>query len=255
MDVTYILVGFVVGLLVGLTGVGGGSVMTPILIYGYGITPALAVGTDLALSAVTKVGATVAHARRSNVEWKAVSLLALGSLPSAALVILWFSHLIESGKNYQHIITTTLGITLILTALSLLLKRRLVRVAGIATVSGARRNACAMVITGTVVGGLVAITATGAGALGVVALLWLYPLLTMRRVVGTDLAHATLLTMVAGLGHAHLGTVDYALLVQLGIGTVPGIYLGTHLTTIFPERFMQPLLACTLLAAGVRFVY
>lgn len=254
MDLSYSVVGFLVGLLVGLTGVGGGAIMTPILIYGYGVSPAIAVGTDLLVAAITKLGASVTHARRGNIEWRTVAWLAAGSLPAAALVILFFGRLADTGKSYDSVITSLLGATLVLSALSLLFKQRLFS-AGHAPNRTSSRSAVATVLTGLVIGALVAATSVGAGALGAAALLFLCPLLGTARIVGTDLAHASLLAAVAGLGHAHLGTVDYGLLAQLLLGSLPGTYLGTLLGARLPERLMQRLLGCTLLTVGLRSIF
>lgn len=252
MDPLLIAAGLIVGVLVGLTGVGGGSLMTPTLIFGFGVPAPVAVGTDLVFAAITKSGATLAHARRATVEWRTVARLAAGSLPAAALMLYWLDALRAAHIDIAAIITPLLGIALIATATALLFKQQLLR----ATQRGQvlRYPAVATITTGAVLGIFVSLTSVGAGALGVAALLLLYPHLAARRIVGSDIAHATLLAAVAGAGHWHGGTVDVALLLPLLAGSLPGIWLGTRLCTHCPEHLAQRILAAALFVAGARFV-
>ncbi len=260
MDISFILSGFGVGLLVGLTGVGGGALMTPLLIFGFGIAPAVAVGTDLVFAAITKANGVWVHARQRTVDWRIVRRLASGSLPAALVTLLVLGQVDAHTEQAEGFMTTTLGLALILTAAALLW-----RLWGASAVPrddtsqagrgrSEKRRALATVVTGAVLGVLVTLTSVGAGAVGAAVLLWLYPRLSAARVVGTDLAHAVPLTALAGLGHWQLGTVDLALLVALLAGSLPGIYVGSRMSAVFPERWLRPVLATLLLAIGVRLV-
>ncbi|MEE9552549.1 MAG: sulfite exporter TauE/SafE family protein [Gammaproteobacteria bacterium] len=257
MDIAYSIAGFVVGFIIGLTGVGGGSLMTPILVLMFGITPVVAVGTDLLYAAITKCGGIFVHHKRGTIEWKIVGLLSLGSLPAATLSIFVLKHLGETGVNYEHLITTFLSIALILTSLVLLFKGRLQsfsqneRFGSVRAMH--RRLRKPMTITaGALIGVLVTFSSVGAGALGAAILFFLYPRIRAISIVGTDLAHAIPITAIAGLGHLHLGTVNIALLISLLIGSLPGIYFGSHLGTRLPEKIMRPALASMLLVIGIR---
>lgn len=257
MDVVYIISGFAVGALVGLTGVGGGALMTPLLIFGFGIAPAVAIGTDLMFAAITKANGVWTHARLGSVEWPVVRRLLLGSLPMALLTLFALRYVDVHTEFAQQVMTTTLGIALIVSAVALLFRRRLAQ--GSVVTNGLQDKASnktrvATVLTGAVLGVLVTLTSVGAGALGAAALFWLYPRLKAVRVVGTDLAHAVPLTAVAGIGHWQLGTVDWVLLGSLLIGSLPGIYLGSRLSVRVPEVWLRTVLAGLLLLIGVRLV-
>jgi len=256
MDVFFIISGFGVGVLVGLTGVGGGALMTPLLIFGFGIAPAIAVGTDLMFAAITKANGVWVHARQSSVDWRIVRWLLLGSLPSALLTLLALRQVDLNTGAAQDLMTTTLGLALIVSAGALILRRRLAQGdgAGLAHDETGRKTQIATVLTGAVLGALVTLTSVGAGALGAAVLFWLYPRMKAVRVVGTDLAHAVPLATVAGLGHWQLGTVDWVLLGSLLIGSLPGIYLGSRLSARVPEVWLRSVLASLLLVIGVRLV-
>jgi uncharacterized protein len=257
MDWLYTISGFAVGFIVGLTGVGGGSLMTPLLVLVFGIVPATAVGTDLLYAAITKLGGVWVHGRRSNVDWKIVGLLASGSLP-ASLVTVWAlkKYALETA-GFNSLITTTLGFALILTALVLIFREQLQnfvkRHAG--ELWHERHPLPATIATGLLLGVLVTISSVGAGALGVAALTFLYPRLPAVKIVGTDIAHAVPLTAVAGLGHMSLGTVDLMLLASLILGSLPGIYLGSHLSVKIPEPVLRQILASMLVLIGGRLVW
>lgn len=253
MDFAYPVAGFIVGIIVGLTGVGGGALMTPFLVL-YGVPPATAVGTDLLYAAVTKSGAVWLHNRNRTVQWHIVGLLALGSLPAAAASILMLSRL---GGGQDALITKTLGISLVLTSLALLFKERLRRF-GVKKWPAARRAlrhhpGTLTVLAGALLGTLVTLSSVGAGALGTAALLVLYRRLPAVSVVGTDLAHALPLALLAGLGHLQLGTVDFALLGSLLLGSLPGIALGTQAGVNLPEPVLRRALATLLLVVGAGF--
>lgn len=267
MNIMYSVSGFAVGMLVGVTGVGGGSLMTPLLVFLFGFKPAVAVGTDLVYAALTKsVGVAVHHGKHRSVDWRIVRLLAAGSLPSAAVTLYVLKNLMAVGKEITGTITFTLGIALLLTAFSLIVRTILMRKAAKERVTEEETGSlsCARfsprweipttILTGVVLGVLVTLSSVGAGALGTVVLLFLYPRLQTLKIVGTDLAHAIPLTLVAGIGHVSLGNFDLDLLTSLLIGSVPGIWIGSHLSARIPERYLRPVLASILLLIGFKFV-
>src|ERR1700742_394427 len=249
----YIASGFGVGLLVGLTGVGGGSLMTPLLILLFGIHPATAVGTDLLYAAATKTGGSLVHGLARSIHWPAVFRLASGSIPASVvtLVVLWQLDL-NSG-NARSLINVVLCFALILTATSLIFRKtlheafreRLERLSE-------RTIARTTVVVGIVLGVLVSISSVGAGAIGVTALLLLYPRLPMARIVGSDIAHAVPLTLVAGIGHWAMGSIDWQLMGVLLTGSLPGIVIGSYLATRVPETGLRLLLATTLLLVATK---
>jgi uncharacterized membrane protein YfcA len=250
------LSGFAVGLLVGLTGVGGGSLMTPLLVLLFGFKPATAVGTDLLYAAITKAGGSWVHQRHGNIDWAITGRLALGSVPAAGLTLLVLAQLGVQGHAATGLISVVLGIALLLTAASLFFRLRLLDLARRRPASAdfQKRAPALTVLVGAMLGALVTISSVGAGALGVTALTFLYPNLATRRVVGSDIAHAVPLTFVAGLGHWWLGTVDVVLLVSLLIGSLPGIALGANFAARVPERALRSLLASVLLLVGGKLI-
>ncbi|WFP49344.1 sulfite exporter TauE/SafE family protein [Methylomonas sp. EFPC3] len=267
MNLMYTLSGFAVGLLVGITGVGGGSLMTPLLVFLFGFKPAVAVGTDLLYASITKTaGVFVHHGKHGSVDWKIVGWLGLGSLPFAGATLYVLKNLMAVGKETTGAITFTLGVALLLTACALLVRSLLLRKAAKQQIDddhstqensgrfSPRWEKIATVLTGAVLGVLVTLSSVGAGALGTVALLFLYPRMSTLKVVGTDLAHAIPLTAVAGLGHLSLGNFDLDLLISLLLGSVPGIWIGSHLSAKIPEHVLRPVLATLLLVIGTKFV-
>ena len=259
-ELAFVIAGFSVGLIVGLTGVGGGSLMTPILIFFFGIKPYMAVGTDLLFAAVTKAGGTVNLARQRLVPWRVVGQLCSGSIP-ASLATLWVLHnLGTTSSQVQHIMTNTLGVALLLTAAATLYKAARGKVLPRTLPAGELENATRArhwtlpVLFGAVIGTLVTLTSVGAGAIGVTVLLILFPLLPLPRIVAADIAYAVPLTLVAGLGHASLGSVDWALLAKLLAGSLPGIWLGTRLMRHTPERVVRSLLSLLLAYAGTKLI-
>jgi uncharacterized membrane protein YfcA len=251
------LSGFAVGLLVGLTGVGGGSLMTPLLILLFGFKPATAVGTDLLYAALTKSGGSWVHHRRGNIDWAVTGRLALGSVPAAGLTLLLLARSGVQGHGGTELISLGLGFALLLTSASLIFRQRLLDFARqrSANADFSHRHVAGLTVAvGAIVGALVTISSVGAGALGVTALTLLYPNLATRRIVGSDIAHAVPLTLVAGLGHWWLGTVDVVLLVSLLIGSLPGIALGAHFAAKVPERTLRALLASVLLLIGGKLI-
>ncbi|MDP1614141.1 MAG: sulfite exporter TauE/SafE family protein [Sulfuritalea sp.] len=249
--------GFAVGLLVGLTGVGGGSLMTPLLVLLFGFKPATAVGTDLLYAAITKSGGSWVHHRHDNIDWAITRRLALGSVPAAGMTLLLLAQLGVQGHGATNLISVVLGVALLLTAASLFFRQRLLDLAKrrSASADSQAHTATLTILVGAIVGALVTISSVGAGALGVTALSFLYPNLATRRIVGSDIAHAVPLTLVAGLGHWWLGTVDVVLLVSLLIGSLPGIALGAHFAAKVPELALRGLLASVLLLVGGKLIF
>jgi uncharacterized protein len=254
MDPIAILSGFAVGAIVGMTGVGGGSLMTPLLIGVFKLHPALAIGTDLWFAALTKTGGAVAHARHGHVDWRITRLLLAGSLP-AALATIALMHYTGITKGWASALTFSLGIALLLTAVVVAFKKTWQSVGlKLERWLPESRKAPLTIASGVVLGALVTLSSIGASALGATLILLLYPRLAAHRLVGTDIAHAVPLTLVAGIGHATLGHVDWALLAALLVGSLPGIWIGAQLTRRMPEGLVRGLLCVSLVTAGVKVI-
>jgi uncharacterized membrane protein YfcA len=250
----YVLSGFLIGFLVGQTGVGGGSLMTPLLVLLFGVHPATAVGTDLLYAAATKTLGTVVHGLNRTIDWRVVLRLASGSTPATVITLLVMSQT-RLTHNEDGVIATILGVMLLLTAASLVLRGRFLRVAGPWLEGIApRRTTGLTVILGATLGILVTISSVGAGALGVTVLLLLYPRAPMALIVGSDIAHAVPLTLIAGVGHWWLGSVNWPMLASLLCGSLPGIALGSHVAARMPERILRAALAAILTLVGTRLV-
>ncbi len=251
MDFLAVFSGFVVGAIVGVTGVGGGSLMTPLLMSVFKLNPAVAIGTDLWFAAITKSGGAWAHHRHGHVDYRITGLLLLGSLP-ATLVMIALMHFTGITQGWAASLTVALGVALLLTAVAVAYRQ-------VWTVLGlrlerwlpTRRRAALTVAAGALLGVLVSLSSIGAGAIGATLILLLYPRLPAHRIVGTDIAHAVPLTLVAGIGHATLGHVDWVLLV----GSLPGIWLGAQLTKALPERLVRAFLSLALVAAGLKVLH
>ena len=259
-DLAFVFAGFFVGVIVGLTGVGGGSLMTPILIFFFGVKPYLAVGTDLLFAAFTKLGGTIKLARSRHVDWPVVLNLSAGSIP-AALITLYVLHTLgPASAAVQSMMTSTLGFALLLTAAATLYKALRGEASPISISAGQEKAASRPrhwslpLIFGALIGTLVTLTSVGAGAIGVTVLMLLYPLLPLPRIVAADIAYAVPLTLVAGMGHASLGSVDWHLLATLLAGSIPGIWVGTHFMSKTPERIIRSLLSLLLAYAGVKLI-
>src|SRR5690349_20798670 len=252
----YTLSGFGVGMLVGMTGVGGGSLMTPLLILLFGIHPATAVGTDLLYAAATKTGGTLVHGLNGTVNWRVVGRLAAGSVPMTVVTLLGLSLLELKGAAAGGLITTVLAVALLATAAVLIFRRRILEfyLAKIGELD-ARRTAALTIVTGGVLGVLVSISSVGAGALGATALILLYPRLPMARIVGSDIAHAVPLTLIAGIGHWMIGTIDWHIFGSLLAGSLPGIILGSYIAIRVPESALRLLLAVTLILVAGNLLY
>lgn len=255
MDITAVLSGFGVGAIVGMTGVGGGSLMTPLLLSVFGLHPATAIGTDLWFAALTKATGAVSHHDAGHVDWRLTRLLLLGSLP-AAIATMTVMQLSGLTRHWAGALTASLGIALLLTALVVAYRR--------AWHAAARhlerhlpeaRKPALTVVCGVLLGVLVSLTSIGAGAIGATLIMLLYPRLAPHHIVGTDIAHAVPLTLVAGIGHAWLGHVDWPLLAALLVGSLPGIWLGARLTRRMPESLVRALLCVSLVTAGLKVIH
>jgi uncharacterized membrane protein YfcA len=247
IDPLYVASGFGVGLLVGMTGVGGGSLMTPLLILLFGIHPSTAVGTDLLYAAATKTGGSLVHGVARSIHWPAVIRLASGSLPASVVTLLVLWQLDLNGEAARSLVNLVLCFALILTATSLIFRKTIMeRYRQRMERLDASTTNRATVVVGVALGVLVSISSVGAGAVGVTALLLLYPRLPMARIVGSDIAHAVPLTLVAGIGHWALGSVDWALMGVLLIGSLPGIVIGSYCAVRVPETVLRLLLATVL---------
>lgn len=256
IDLLYSVSGFGVGVLVGMTGVGGGSLMTPLLILLFGIHPATAVGTDLLYASATKTGGTLVHGLSRTVDWRIVLRLASGSVPTTAITLLALSHLDMRGALAHGLITAVLSGALFATAIALIFRKTILSYyAARVGELDPRRTACLTVAVGGALGVLVSISSVGAGALGVTALIVLYPQLPIVRVVGSDIAHAVPLTLVAGLGHWMLGSIDWNLLGWLLVGSLPGIFLGSYASARVPDLVLRLMLAATLFAVGSKLLF
>ena len=252
----YSVSGLVVGALVGFTGVGGGSLMTPLLVLVFGIHPATAVGTDLLYAGLTKAGGTIVHGLNRTIDWRITRRLAAGSVPAAALTLLILSRVGRDSHGASGVITSVLGLALILTAITLLFRRWILsRLAQHAERLSERQVRLYTVILGAAVGVLVSLSSVGAGAIGVTVLLVLYPRMPTARIVGSDIAHAVPLTLLAGAGHWYLGSVDWAMLLSLLIGSLPGIAVGSQLAAHVPDRVLRPVLASTLAIVGAKLSF
>ncbi len=252
----YSVSGFVVGILVGLTGVGGGSLMTPILVLLFGMAPVTAVGTDLLYAAVTKSGGVLVHGLNKTIDWRIVGRLAAGSVPATCLTLAYLHHVGVQGEAMHRLISTILGIALLLTAIALILRRYLLdRVASAMERLSDRRQMALTVALGLFLGVFVSISSVGAGSIGVTALLVLYPRAPLVRVVGADIAHAVPLTLIGGLGHWYLGSVDWPVLLSLLIGSLPGIAIASQVASRAPDKVLRPILAATLAVVGLRLAF
>ncbi|GGK75980.1 sulfite exporter TauE/SafE family protein [Amphritea balenae] len=258
MEIAYSFAGLVVGFIVGLTGIGGGALMTPILIVGFGIPPVTAVSTDLLYAAITKFGGSFSYARKKLVEWRVVILLLSGSVPGSLLTLNFLEGL-GGLEKVEHLMNITLGVSLVLTSIAVFFRTRIrnsvVLLKGTKFEKHGRRYRPAVtVLVGLILGGLVTLSSVGAGALGTAVLILLYPRMSMQNIVGTDLVHAVVLTAIAGAGHYSMGNVDLWLLLFLIMGSLPGVFMGSHIGTRISPKVIQPIMGSLLLAIGMRFV-
>ena len=256
MTLSYVVSGFAVGLLVGLTGVGGGSLMTPMLTLLFGINPTVAVGTDLAFASITKSAGTLAHRIRNTVHWDIVLRLCIGALPAAVVATLGLKYFGALDKHIGQIIRYAIAFSVLLTVVAIVFRGRMVAWmnAHPDRQQHGRRQAIATIVAGAVIGTLVTISSIGAGAIGATILVLLYPHLKPAEVAGTDIAYAVPLTAIAALGHWWLGSINWELLFTLLLGSVPGITLGSLVARSVPEKFLRGLLATTLTGVAAKLV-
>jgi uncharacterized membrane protein YfcA len=252
----YTISGFAVGLLVGITGIGGGSLMTPILILLFGIHPAAAVGTDLLHAAATKTAGSIAHGLKGSIDWTVVRRLAIGSVPMTVVTIAAMSRFDVNGNTGRNLVNAVLTVALIATAIALVFRGRIIaRYADRLARLAPQQVATLTILVGAMLGTLVSLSSVGAGAIGVTCLLLLYPKLPAVKIVGSDIAHAVPLTLVAGLGHWLLGSVDFQIFGLLILGSVPGILLGSYAAVRLPEPALRLVLAATLLVVAAKLSF
>ena len=255
MDILYSVAGLAVGILVGMTGVGGGALMTPLLVLGFNVSPLVAVGTDLLFAAVTKSIGTVTHGWQGTVQWNIVGLMALGSVPSTFVTINFLSDLQAQGEIADIVIKNTLAVALLITATLLIFKNSLTKYfKSHPTDQSQVIKSTFTILAGAGLGVLVTISSIGSGALGIVILTLLYPRLDMVKIVGTDIAHAVPLTAIAGIGHFHLGSVDLDLLYWMLLGSIPGVYLGSRMSKKLPEHIVRYTLAFLLFGVSIKLI-
>lgn len=258
--ISFILAGAAVGFCVGVTGVGGGSLMTPLLTL-MGIPLHVAIGTDLLYASMTKSGGAVVHSIKRNINWPVVGWLAAGSIPAALLTLWALKTFFGDANAYKHVLTKSLGFMLLLTAGSLIFRKQLQHLHDANPLQShirqvIDRHATAFTLfMGLALGVLVTLSSVGAGAFGIVVLFSLYPRLSTIEIIGTDVTHAVLLTLVAGLGHMQMGNVDFTLLFWLLLGSLPAIVAGTLLSSRLREDVIRPILGATLALLSVKFMF
>ncbi|MES2104310.1 MAG: sulfite exporter TauE/SafE family protein [Pseudomonadota bacterium] len=256
MTLTYIVSGFAVGALVGLTGVGGGSLMTPLLTLLFGVSPTVAVGTDLAFASITKAAGTFTHRLRGTVDWQVVRLLCFGALPAAVLATLGLKHFGALDKEISQIIRYSIAGSVFLTVIALLFKAKMLAWLNAHPEKQLQGTqlAAATVIAGVLLGTLVTVSSIGAGAIGATLLVMLYPRMPSAQIAGTDIAYAVPLTAIAAFGHWWLGSIHWELLGSLLLGSLPGITIGSMAARAVPEKFLRGLLATTLTIVAAKLV-
>ena len=257
MTLSYIVSGFAVGLLVGMTGVGGGSLMTPLLTLLFGVSPSVAVGTDLAFASITKSAGTLTHRVRGTIRWDIVKRLCIGALPAAVVATLALKSFGTLSPEIGQIIRYSIAGSVLLTVVALIFKGRMLNWINAHPEKQLQGNklAAATIISGAVLGVLVTVSSIGAGAIGATLLVMLYPSMSSAEVAGTDIAYAVPLTAIAALGHWWLGSIHWELLISLLIGSLPGITLGSWVARSVPEKFLRVLLAMTLTTVAVKLIY
>ena len=257
MTLSYIVSGFAVGLLVGMTGVGGGSLMTPLLTLLFGVPPSVAVGTDLAFASITKSAGTLTHRLRGTIRWDIVKRLCIGALPAAVVSTLALKSFGTLSPEIGQIIRYSIAGSVLLTVVALVFKGRMLTWINAHPEKQLQGNklAAATIIAGAVLGVLVTVSSIGAGAIGATLLVMLYPRMTSAEVAGTDIAYAVPLTAIAALGHWWLGSIHWELLASLLVGSLPGITLGSWVARSVPEKFLRVLLAMTLTGVAIKLIY
>ena len=261
--IEFILAGVLVGFCVGITGVGGGSLMTPILISLFRIEPHIAIGTDLLYAAISKFCGSMVHAKKLNIVWPIVLWLALGSIPASIITHWILDNYLSGSTHYKAVLTTVLGFMLTLTGISIVFRAQIEKffakyrkgqISELEQNFDIKGKKTYVVIMGIVLGIFVTLSSVGAGAFGIMALILMFPNLPMIRIIGSDVVHAVLLTSVAGFAHMTSGNVDFHLLGWLLIGSIPAIIIGTLISSRLPERLIRKILGITLFALGINFI-
>ena len=266
--IEFILAGVLVGFCVGITGVGGGSLMTPILISLFKIEPHIAIGTDLLYASISKFCGSVVHAKKMNIVWPIVIWLAVGSIPASFATHWVLDNYLSQSSHYKMVLTTVLGFMLMLTGISIVFRTQVEAffnrfrkenstglTEDLDTIKEQAKNKKFYIIMmGIVLGVFVTLSSVGAGAFGIMALVIMFPNLPMIRIIGSDVVHAVFLTLVAGLGHMSSGNVDFHLLGWLLVGSIPAIVVGTLISSRLPEKIIRKILGITLFALGVNFM-
>lgn len=261
----FILAGVVVGFCVGVTGVGGGSLMTPILIGLFKIEPHIAIGTDLLYASISKFCGSMVHAKKLNIIWPLVLFLSIGSIPASFATTWVLEHYLSQSTHYKMVLTMFLGFMLTITGISIIFRPQIERFFSkyrnpntkeiVTDPNGITKNKrIYIIIMGVILGVFVTLSSVGAGAFGIMALIIMFPNMPMIRIIGSDVVHAVLLTLVAGLGHMNSGNVDFHLLMWLLVGSIPAIVIGTLLSSKMPEKLIRRILGVTLFALGVNFI-
>ncbi|ALH95919.1 sulfite exporter TauE/SafE family protein [Acinetobacter equi] len=266
--IEFILAGVLVGFCVGVTGVGGGSLMTPILITLFRIEPHIAIGTDLLYAAISKFCGSIVHAKKMNIVWPIVIWLAIGSIPASFATHWVLDNYLSQSTHYKMVLTVVLGFMLTLTGISIMFRGYIEKLferfrktknseilQDENTIREQAKNKRVYIIfMGIILGIFVTLSSVGAGAFGIMALILMFPNLPMIRIIGSDVVHAVLLTLVAGLGHMSSGNVDFSLLGWLLCGSIPAIIVGTLISSRLPERYIRKILGATLFALGINFI-
>jgi uncharacterized membrane protein YfcA len=248
------LSGFIIGILIGLTGVGGGSLMTPILIMAFKIPAAIAVGTDLLYASITKSFGVLGHHKQNHIDWSIVKQLMLGSIPASFLTSYFLSHNLVNNYQMASFIELFLGIALIITSFAVFFQPLIIsKILKRPNISSFKRQKYTIVL-GIILGFIVTLTSVGAGAIGVTMLLLIYPSLSIKKIIGTDIAHAVPLTLISGIGHAAIGTVSFSLLLYLILGSIPGVWLGAKLNAKANDEWVRILLVIILLGIGIKLI-
>ncbi len=268
--VEFILAGFLVGFCVGVTGVGGGSLMTPILISLFRIEPHIAIGTDLIYAAISKFCGSLVHAKKMNIVWPIVIWLAVGSIPASFATHWVLDNFLSQSTHYKAVLTMVLGFMLTLTGVSIVFRSSIEKffnryrsqeqldmsadLSRSQFAEQAKQKRFLIIFMGIVLGVFVTLSSVGAGAFGIMALVLMFPNLPMIRIIGSDVVHAVLLTLVAGLGYMSGGNVDFALLGWLLCGSIPAIIVGTLVSSRLPEKIIRKILGLTLCVIGINFM-
>lgn len=256
MDFMLVVAGALTGLLVGLSGVGGGALMTPMLLLIFGITPLAAIGTDLWFAAITKTFASRVHHRHGLIDWQVVQRLWIGSLSASALTIAWMKiHPINDTS--VELLKISIAIAVLITAIGMIFQKPLHSLGRRLRITEGKSfkiwQMPLTILAGGLLGFLVSLTSVGAGALGAVFLAYLYPLrLTPARLIATDIAHAIPLALFAGIGHLLIGNVNFGLLGNLLIGSIPAVILGAFLSSRLPHALLRGILSFVLLVIGIK---